>query len=161
MTIGDNQPDKLSLKPSRLKWAATLLICVGFVAAAIFVIPRDDDPTMGWITIVFFGIGALVSIPGLMGIGGLDLDPEGFTINHWGRKSRRTWRECSEFSIISMRGGPFVGFSSKTDEANPASAISRSMVGETGMLPEKYGMKARDLAALMNRFRARALGMQS
>ena len=37
-------------------------------------------------------------------------------------------------------------------------ALARSMVGETGMLPEKYGMKARDLAGLMNRYRERALG---
>jgi hypothetical protein len=157
MTVGDNLPDRLSLKPSKLKWAIVLLISLTFVLLALFVIPPDEDPTMRWLTIGFFGLGILASIPGLLGIGGLDLDREGFTISAMGRKSRRTWRECSEFSILSMRGGPFVGFSSKTDEANPASAISRGLVGETGMLPDKYGMKAKDLAALMNRFRARAL----
>jgi hypothetical protein len=113
---------------------------------------------MWWFCVIFFGLGILASIPGLLGVGGLDLDSDGFTINHWGRKTRRTWRECSEFSIISMRGGRFVGFSSKTDAAHPAAGLARSMVGETGMLPEKYDMKARDLAGLMNRYRERALG---
>ena len=150
-------PNKMTLKPSKLKWAVVLLTCLGFVAAAVFLIPQEDDPTMWWLTAVFFGIGVFASLPGLFGVGGLELDPEGFTILHWGRNSRRAWRECSEFSILNMRGGPFVGFTSETDAKNPASSISRGLVGETGMLPDKYGMKARDLADLMNRFRARAL----
>ena len=151
-------PNRMTLKPSRLKWAGVLLICLGFVAAAVFLIPREDDPTMWWLTVIFFGAGVFASLPGLLGVGGLELDPDGFTILHWGRNTRRTWRECSEFSILNMRGGPFVGFTSETDAKNPASGISRGLVGETGMLPDRYGMKARDLADLMNRFRARAVG---
>jgi hypothetical protein len=147
----------VTLKPSRLKWVAVFLICAGFVSACIFIIPREDDPVMWWLCVGFFGLGVFACIPGLLGIGGLDLDPEGFTIDHWGRKTRRIWRECSEFSVINMRGGPFVGFSSRTDEAKMGAGLARSLVGETGMLPEKYGMKAQDLADLMNRYRMRAL----
>ena len=158
MNAGDSLPEKLSLKPSKLKWAFILLISLAFVLLAVFVIPPDEDPMMRWLAIGFFGLGVLASIPGLLGVGGLELDREGFTMSAMGRKSRRTWKECSEFSIITMRGGSFVGFSSETDAKNPASRISRGVVGETGMLPDKYGMKAKDLAALMNRFRIRALG---
>jgi hypothetical protein len=158
MNVGGNLPDKLSLKPSKLKWGIMLLGSLAFLALVLFIVPPDEDPTMRWLAIGFSGLCALASIPGLLGIGGLDLDRDGFTISAMGRKSRRTWRECSEFSILSMRGGPFVGFSSETDSKNPASSISRGLVGETGMLPDKYGMKAKDLAALMNRWRARALG---
>src|SRR5690242_8124475 len=132
----------MTLRPSRLKWLVVLLICVGFVSACIFIIPRDDDPTMWWLCVGFFGLGIPACIPGLLSIGGLELDPAGFTINHWGRRTRRTWAECSEFSIIDMRGGPFVGFSSHTDESKFGAGLARSVVGETGMLPEKYGMKA-------------------
>ena len=159
MNAGDSLPEKLSLKPSKLKWATVLLISLSFVLLALFVIPPDEDPMMRWLAIGFFGLGVLASIPGLLGVGGLELDGEGFTISAMGRKTRRTWRECSEFSILKMRGGSFVGFSSETDAKNPASGVSRSLVGETGMLPDKYGMKARDLADLMNRFRARAVGI--
>ena len=137
-----------------------LLGSLTFVGLALFVIPPDEDPTMRWLAIGFFGLCALASIPGLLGIGGLDLDRDGFTIFTIGRQTRRTWRECSEFSIISMRGGRFVGFSSETDNGKAAAGLARSLVGETGMLPDKYGMKVKDLAVLMNRFRARALGMQ-
>jgi hypothetical protein len=149
----------MRLKPSRLKWAAVFLGCLAFVAAAVFVIPREDDPVMWWLCVGFFGIGSLASLPGLFGMGGLELDPEGFTIDQWGRKTRRTWRECSEFTILHMRGGPFVGFTSETDARKFGASLSRGLVGETGMLPDKYGMKARDLAALMNRYRFRALGL--
>ena len=152
-------PNKLTLKPSKLKWAGSLLFGLALVAVGLFVIGPDEDPTMRWLTIGFGAVGALVSIPGILGIGGLELDPEGFTIVHWGRNTRRTWRECSEFSIIDMRGGPFVGFTSETDAGKAAAGLARNLVGETGMLPDKYGMKARDLADLMNRFRARALGV--
>lgn len=152
-------PNRMTLKPSKLKWAGVLLICLGFVAAALFLIPQEENPIMWWLTVIFFGIGAFASLPGLLAVGGLELDPEGFTIRHWGRNTRRAWRECSEFSILDMRGGPFVGFTSETDARNPASGISRGLVGQTGMLPDKYGMKARDLADLMNRFRARAVGI--
>jgi len=149
----------MTLKPSKLKWATTLLICLGFVAACVFIIPRDDDPTMWWLSVVFFSICALGSLPGLFGVGGLELDQEGFTILHWGKNTRRTWRECSEFSILHMRGGPFVGFSSETDAGKAAAGLARSLVGETGMLPDRYGMSAKALAELMNRFRARSLGL--
>ena len=52
----------MTLKPSRLKWIMVLLGCSAFVASAIFLIPREDDPTMWWLTVSFFGLGALASI---------------------------------------------------------------------------------------------------
>ncbi len=159
MTLEKALPDKVTLKPSRLKWAMVLLICLVFVGAALFVIPPDQDPVMRWLVMGFFGIGVFASLPGLFGVGGLELDPEGFTILHWGRNTRRSWRECSEFSVLDMRGGPFVGFTSETDAGKMGAGLARGLVGETGMLPDKYGMKAKDLAGLMNRFRARALGV--
>ena len=150
-------PKTMTLKPSKLKWVVTLLVCLVFVAAAVFLIPTEEDQTMRWLTVGFFGIGVFASLPGLFGVGGLELDQEGFTIMHWGKNTRRTWRECSEFSVLHMRGGPFVGFSSETDAGKAAAGLARSLVGETGMLPDRYGVSAKALAELMNRFRTRAL----
>src|SRR5262249_48792418 len=53
--VKDKLP-KMTLKPSRLKWIMVLLGCSAFVASAIFLIPREDDPTMWWLTVVFFGL---------------------------------------------------------------------------------------------------------
>lgn len=151
-------PAKMTLKPSRLKWAVVLLGCAAFVGIGIFIKPdTDQDAMMRWLVIGFFGLGVFASIPGLLGMGGLDLDKEGFTIRTIGKSSRRTWRECSEFSLVRLpRGGTFVGFSSATDEKHALAGMARDMVGTTGMLPDKYGMKAQALADLMNAFRARA-----
>lgn len=157
MNTGEALPARMTLKPSRLKWAVVLVICLAFVAIGLFVIPPEEDQTMRWLTVGFFGIGVFASLPGLFGLGGLELDQEGFTIMQWGKNTRRTWRECSAFSVISMRGGPFVGFTSETDTGKAGAGLARSLVGETGMLPDRYGMSAKALAELMNRFRARAL----
>ena len=162
MKTGETLPDKMTLKPSRLKWAMILLSSLAFVAIGLFVISPDDDQVMRWLLIGFFSLGALASLPGLFGVGGLELDREGFTILTVGKQTRRTWRECSEFSIIKLRrGGVFVGFSSETDSSKPAAGLAKSLVGETGMLPDKYGMKPGDLVDLMNRFRARAFGLST
>ena len=163
MKIDGALPETMSLKPSKLKWAMVLLVSLAFVAGVIFIIPPDEDPMMRWLTIGFFSLCAAASLLGLFGVGGLDLDRDGFDVVTLGKKkTRRTWRECSEFSVIKLpRGGRFVGFSSETDSRKMAAGLARSLVGETGMLPDKYGMKAKDLADLMNRFRARALGLRS
>lgn len=159
---GKPLPEKLSLKPSRLKWTMVMLICLAFALGALFLIKpeTDNDATMRWLTIGFFGVGVLVSIPGMMGVGGLDLDRQGFTIRSLGRSSRLEWRECSVFEVVQMpRGGTFVGFSSATDQAHALADIARTYVGTTGVLPDKYGMKVQALADLMNEFRSRALGL--
>ena len=154
-------PATLTLKPSRLKWAIVLLGCAAFVVIAVFIQPEtDQDAMMRWLTMGFFGLGVFASIPGLLGIGGLDLDKDGFTIRTLGRKSRRTWKECSEFSPVRLRrGGIFVGFSSTTDEKHALAGLAQSLAGTTGMLPDKYGMSPQKLADLMNQWRARALGI--
>jgi hypothetical protein len=93
MTSGGTLPTRMKLKPSKLKWAVILLIAVGFVAACVFVIPRDDDPTMWGLSVVFFSICALGSLPGLLGVGGLG----------WCARRGMCWENCER---AKRRGAP-------------------------------------------------------
>jgi hypothetical protein len=153
-------PDKMSLKPSRLRWVFVFLVGAVFSAAAAFLM-EDKDPLTRWGICAFFAVVALVAIPGMIGVGSqLDLDREGFTCKTPFKTFRRKWTECSAFAPVSIGLNSFVGFSSATDEAaKPGlAAMNKSMIGASGTLPDRYGMSAGKLADLLNRFRARAMG---
>lgn len=158
---GDPLPDALRLKPDRLRWLVTFLICVGFVAIAIWLGP-EQDPVLFWGAGGFFLLCALIAAPLMFGVGAsLALDPEGFTCRTLFRSFRRDWRECSAFYPVRAGARLFVGFTTAQDEAaHPKiAAANRAMNGASGMLPDTFGLGAEDLADLMNRFRSRALGL--
>lgn len=153
-------PDKLTLKPSPLRWLFVFAVGVTFAATAIFVM-TDSEPLVRWAIGVFFGIVAVVAIPSMFGVSSrLDLDREGLTCVSPLMTFSRKWAGCSAFGPVSIGLNGFVGFSSATDEAvkPKLAAMSRSIIGASGMLPVRYGMSASGLADLMNRFRARAIG---
>lgn len=157
---GDPLPDAMTLKPDRLRWLLVFLIAAGFVGLAIWIGPSKPELFYG--AGGFFLLCALVAAPLMFGVGSnLVLDCEGFTCRTLFRSFRREWRECSAFYPVSMGLRKFVGFSTQQDEAahpNLAGA-NRAMIGASGMLPDTFGLSADGLADLLNRFRARALGL--
>lgn len=153
-------PETLTLKPSRTRWMLLFLVAVSFSISAVWVVTTIDVvPRV--ITAVFFGIGALIAIPGMLGYKSeLVLDRKGFTCATPFRTFQRDWKDCSTFSAIRIGLSRFVSFSSAPDEkAHPNLAeVNRKIIGESGMLPDTYGMTAEELAELLNRFRSRSLG---
>jgi hypothetical protein len=155
----DQLPNRLELRPGPLKWGAVLAISLGFVGLAAFVGPSEP--------VVFYGSGGFFLLCGVTALtqmfgGGsrLVLERDGFTcvtpFRSWGRR----WSDVSEFR--PLRVSPFnvlVGFDSRSDlAAHPAgSAAAVWLTGATGGLPDTYGMSAKKLTELMNRFRERAL----
>lgn len=158
---GDPLPDSLVLKPDRLRWLVVFLISAGFVGVAVWLGP-DEDPMIFWGAGGFFLVCALIAAPLMFGVGSsLTLDRDGFSCRTLFRTFRREWRECSAFYPVSAGMRKFVGFSTQQDEAaHPnMAAASRALVGASGMLPDTFGYSADGLSDLMNRFRARALGL--
>ena len=149
------------LKPDRLRWLVVFLISAGFVGVAVW-LGTDEDPMIFWGAGGFFLVCALIAAPLMFGVGSsLTLDRDGFSCRTLFRTFRREWRECSAFYPVSAGMRKFVGFSAQQDEAaHPnMAAASRALVGASGMLPDTFGYSADGLADLMNRFRARALGL--
>lgn len=157
---GDPLPESMALKPDRLRWLIVFLISAGFVAVAVWIGP--PDPMLFYGAGGFFLLCALVAAPLMFGVGSsLTLDRDGFACKTLFRTFRREWSECSVFYPVSTGMRKFVGFSTARDEAaNPRlAALNRGMIGASGMLPDTFGYSADGLSDLMNRFRARALGL--
>jgi hypothetical protein len=151
----------MTLKPDRLRWLLIFLICVGFVAIAIWLGP-EKEPLVFWGAGGFFLLCALIAAPLMFGVGAsLTLDREGFTCRTLFRTFRRVWPECSAFYPVRIGFRQYVGFTTQQDEAaHPnIAAANRALVGASGMLPDTFGCGAEALSDLMNSFRARALGL--
>jgi len=153
---GDLLPERIELKPGRLKWLGIFAISAGFVAIAAFVGP--DEPVVFWGSGGFFLVCAIVAATQMIGVGAkLVLDSDGFTCTTLFRSFRRTWVECSEFYPVRVGGNAMVGFASETDQAKRLAAVSEAIAGTQAALPDTFGFSAEELADVMNRFRARAI----
>lgn len=158
---GDPLPDATMLKPDRLRWLFVFLIATGFVAIAVWVGP-EKEPVLFWGAGGFFLICALIATPLMLGVGAsLALDTSGFVCRTLFQSFRREWRDCSAFYPVRIGFRQFVGFTTQQDEAaHPnLAAANRAMIGASGMLPDTFGLDADGLSDLLNRFRARALGL--
>ena len=158
---GDPLPDTMMLKPDRLRWLVVFLSCAAFVAIAVWLGP-EREPVVFWGAGGFFLLCALIATPLMFGVGSsLTLDREGFSCRTLFRTFRREWRQCSAFYPVSTGLRKFVGFTTEQDEAaHPKlAAANRAMSGASGMLPDTFGLDAEGLSDLLNRFRARALGL--
>lgn len=160
---GDPLPDSMILKPDRLRWLLVFLISAGFVTIAIWLGPAKD-PLLFWGGGGFFLLCGLIAAPLMFGVGSnLALDHDGFTCRTLFRTFRRKWRDCSAFYPVSVGFRKFVGFTTQQDEAaHPRLATANhAMIGASGMLPDTFGLSADGLSDLLNRFRARALGLNA
>lgn len=139
------------------RWKMILL----FVACAVFVFggfKMIQDPRAHWVgymSIIFFGLGLLIAIWQMVLPAWLELSPGGL---RWftGRKIERySWNDFLEFRTYSPSFSRHVGFvlvPQSTKRTN-ASAISRNMLGLDGGFGGSWTLNAGELAALLNRAR--------
>src|SRR5690348_14123996 len=103
-------PDKLTLKPSRMKWLLILATGLAFVAIAVWV-PAEGDNLWRWFVGGIFGLLSVVALPGALGLGSqLELRRSEFVCVTLFRTWKRQWDDCSEFTPIQLGPNTFVGF---------------------------------------------------
>ncbi len=115
-------PGPVVLRPSRRKWLLILLGCAIFVAIGVLMVLQGQS--LGWLPIIFFGIGAIVSSTLLLpGAAGLSLDANGFEATQYLRRHRTSWQNASNFVPIKIPPANvlFVGYddASIEDGASP------------------------------------------
>ena len=100
-------------------------------------------------------------IPGAMS---LKLSPQGFTIRNWFKEETFRWTDVKEFRLITYRYLGFipirrqVGFKfSDTYKRNVLRRIAGALVSFDRILPDNFGMKAKQLVALLETARLQAL----
>lgn len=147
--MNEAQADRVILRSNPLE-AVCLLAAIGAVGFLVLGrIPPDlaqplDAGSMRWIVgLGFVSVGTFAAAGSLRR---LSLDPEGFAEDSLFRSRRVTWRECSIFEIASAGRRVQLLF------------VRTMTPGGEVRLRSRYGRRLEDIAALMNRFRARALG---
>ncbi len=141
-------PERVILRSNPLE-AVFLLVAIGALAFIVLTrIPLEmtepvDGRMLRWI--VGLGFVAVGTFSAAGSLGRLSLDPDGFEEDSLFRSRRVAWRKCSAFEVGSAGGRVQLLF---VRTKTPAGEIR---------LRSRYGRKLDEVAALMNRFRARAL----
>jgi hypothetical protein len=153
-------PGPVTLYASRAKWLLALVICLLFVAAAIWGMwsMGTTDPR-GWMALIFFGVGAVVAgamlIPGVMA---LRLDHDGFErVWLFHRCSLSPWEDVSEFKWIIVQVNTMVIYNNKSLSGRMSSKLRAALWGRTNGLPDTYDLSGDELVDVMSHWRERAL----
>jgi hypothetical protein len=151
-------PGPVTLYPSRKKWLVLLAAGIAFTAAGIGMI--HEHVSMGWPIVLLFGAGILISLVVLLpGASGLKLDRNGFEITNLYRRSRVPWKAAMGFEakVIPPSSREMIVFDNAEAKGGTLAALNKGLVGHNSGLPDTYGFKAADLAALMAQWRERAV----
>jgi hypothetical protein len=153
-------PHPATLRSSRVKTVGFLILSLVFVAGAIWMIAADPAAsTTGWLTAIFFGVGAIVFAVMLVpGASFLRLEPEGFTVCALFRRSFTPWSTVHRFGVTRIVWRRAVGMNFEPDAKMSVGLrrLNAGIAGFEGALPDTYGMSAAALAELMNEALARA-----
>jgi hypothetical protein len=145
------------LRPSRAKWLALLAICVTFTV--IGVLALREGAREGWYIAGFFGPCALVAFVVLLpGSAYLKVRRDGFVFGTLFRRWHLPWTAVGPFSVALVAGRELVVFDIIDPTQTPRLAGLATMIaGANAGLPDTYGLKAGELAAVLNAARDRAL----
>lgn len=141
------------LTPSKGKFIILFLGSMVFVIGGFILVPGDN---IGWLTVFFFGICAIVTALQLVpGANWLCLDNDGFTIKSLYRTHRYQWKDIQEFGIININLNKMVAFNfvSDFDRSKIGRRVSRALSDFESALPNTYGFKAEELIHLMKKYK--------
>jgi hypothetical protein len=148
-----------TLRPHAGKTILLLLLSAAFTATGIAMMASGKIFT-AWLVTGFFGLCSAVFVVMLLpGASCLRLQPDGFIVRSLFRQWPLTrWEDVSEFATarVSLTHTMVVYGEAKPHNARLASA-NKALFRFTSGLPDTYGMKPGELAALLNRWRAAAL----
>src|SRR5215469_798043 len=145
------------LWPKKSKYLLFLLVCAAFTVAGVLMVRGGD--AMGWLAILCFGFGVIVFCVLLLpGSAYLKLDGAGFTFCSLFRSHTLRWYEIASFGTARIGRRKLVGFNFSQFHRGQGRMrkISSAISGYEAALPDTYGMKTEDLAALMNDWRQRS-----
>jgi hypothetical protein len=160
-------PGPITLSSSRLKWWLLVVPGAGMTAAAFLagivcllgVRAGQDGAGIGVgisaLGLVFFGMCTVLSVRMVRG-GVLRLDPDGFAFSGFLRRQYR-WSEVDDFSILRSKGN-LVLFRTTQPNRNLWTRLNSVFAGGCdAWLPDTYGLRARELAQLMETWQSLAM----
>lgn len=137
-------------RPNKIKSIFLLLISSVFVFGGYLML--EDKLLEGWFTIVFFGIGIIVSLIQLHpNLTYLKLDKDGFEVKSPFRSNFTKWSEVKNFNKGSIRGNKMILFdyTSEHKKWNTGKKIAQFLSGNQGAILSNYNINTDKLLALM------------
>lgn len=156
--VTDSPSLVLSGAPHRWGWVA--FGCGLFILLGATIGLSGHYVVVGWVIAAVF---AALLVTALRQTGQPDhlvLHDDSFDILHGGTTVTRDFDSCSEFGVWREGSLNLVIFDHPLDDAKANAAENRKLTGRSGSLPHRFGVRAEELAALLNMARARALGLE-
>ena len=149
------EDNRLLLRPSKKGSLGLLLICSAFVALGVWMVSKGE--LIGWFASCFFGLGVIVAIVQLLpNASHLHLTESGLEVRTLYRSWSVSWKDVAFFATASIGHNRMVVFnySDHYDRAKMMRGFARKIAGYEGALPDTYGMKAEELADMLNSWKA-------
>jgi len=145
-----------TLLPGRLRSLLLLLVCVSFTAFGVFMASRGQR--IGYVNLVLFGSGCVIFIVNLNPRASyLKLENESFTYCALFRAHTVRWDDVAGFGTVRIGLNNMVAWNFGPNHLRKVVLrdMNRSLCGFDAGLPNTFGMKAEDLAVLMEMLRQR------
>ena len=155
--------DELTLTPSRRKQVLLLVVAALFVAIGVMMLAERRvsaaDTGLAYAGIGFFAVcGLAFAVHLIPGSSYLKIRREGFEFRAFWRGAVLRWSDVEEFGVARFTAHRMVGFrfSPSYDRRRLAGLrrLNAELLGYEAALPDNYGMKHEELAALLNRKKA-------
>lgn len=144
-------------RPNQLKNTLLFLGCSAFVAIGVFIL--DKDPKIGWGSIIFFGLGVIVSlIQFYPNSTYLKLTDEGFKVKSLFRSSFTKWRDVKDFRQGHINGNKmiFFDYTDKHQKWSNGKKVAKFLSGKEGAVPSSYNINTEELLDLMKEYKLRS-----
>jgi hypothetical protein len=149
-------PEEITLHPSRKKWGFIFTICALLCSCGVCLIWQQPG-VKAWAMVLFLAFGAAAGLTLLVSRKAyLTLYADRFEQSMLGRRLNYRWNQVSAFHVWQHQHHSVVCFDVVEDES-VLGEMNRGLAGASGFLSDSFGLKADDLAELMNRFRDRSL----
>jgi hypothetical protein len=143
------------LRPKRSQFLVLATICLAFVLIGAWGIARGEQA--GWFCCGFFGLGIPVALISMLpNASSLELNSEGFTVRSLFRSGTTRWEDVSDFGVgrIGPNAMVMFNFVDTYRRAGPIRWVNAALTGYEAALPDSYGLRADELADVMNGYRA-------
>ena len=150
-------PKTKTLKPSIFKTILCLLGSLVFVATTPLVM--ETKPIIAWLELILFGLCTIVfTIQLFPNTSHLKLTEEEFEVKSIFKSHFTKWSAIESFGVGYMGNNKAVifNYSENHTKQKLGKQIASAMTGAEGGLPNTYGMKAKELAELMNEWKVDA-----
>jgi hypothetical protein len=156
-------PEPVTLRSGRKRNLVMTLGSAGFAFGIGALLQRGDielsTKAMLWVGVILFGGGAFLLL--VMAIKGtsLMLSVDGLTLTTLRRSRMMRWSDLSGFAAVRMppAGTPMVAFDYAPADRALLAGANRLLIGRNSALPDQFDLAPPELAALLSRWRERAL----